>query len=350
MKTAAFLPLWDREKGICRSESLMFDGEGRAKLLFPAAKILKLCNPTLGKVYSEGRDFIHTPGSDELRLSPGSAIPVLTEAMIHPDPATAKLYPHPEADAIADSVNGRPVVFSNKDFFARTQVEADYQTAGTVEFPRTPRLAPGQLPRVTGKLGKKEQVRLLLIGDSISDGYNATGYLKVPPFMPPYIDLFASGLAERFGSPVTAVNRAVNGTGCRHALKEPERWVGEEADVLVIAYGMNDFGGMEPAEYASVIREIMGLRLGRFPDTEFILVGSMPRNLNWGSLPEGRAEAFVEALRGLESPKAAAADVCAFWTRVLAGKDYYSMTGNGVNHPNDYGHRLYAEVLLGLFA
>ena len=350
MKTAAFLPLWDRENGICRSESVMFDGEGRAKLLFPAAKILKLCNPTLGKVYAEGRDFIHTPGSDELRLVPGSAIPFLTEAMIHPDPATAKLYPHPEADAIADSVHGRPVIFSNGDFFARTQVECDYQTAGTVEFPRTPRRAPGELPHVTAKLEKKEPVRLLLLGDSISEGYNATGYLKVPPFMPPYIDLFAAGLADRFGGPVTAVNRAVNGTGCRHALEKRERWIEEEADLLVIAYGMNDFGGMEPAEYASVIKEIMELRLGRFPETEFILVGSMPRNLNWGSLPEGRAEAFVQALRGLGSERAAVADVCAFWTRVLAGKDYYSMTGNGVNHPNDYGHRLYAEVLLGLFA
>ena len=48
MKTAAFLPLWERRNGICRSESLMFNGEGRAKLLFPAAKVLKLCNPTLG--------------------------------------------------------------------------------------------------------------------------------------------------------------------------------------------------------------------------------------------------------------------------------------------------------------
>ena len=28
------------------------------------------------------------------------------------------------------------------------------------------------------------------------------------------------------------------------------------------------------------------------------------------------------------------------------GVDYYNITGNGINHPNDYGHRLYTGALL----
>lgn len=29
-------------------------------------------------------------------------------------------------------------------------------------------------------------------------------------------------------------------------------------------------------------------------------------------------------------------------------KDFLAITGNGVNHPNDFGHRVYAQVLLSL--
>jgi hypothetical protein len=30
---------------------------------------------------------------------------------------------------------------------------------------------------------------------------------------------------------------------------------------------------------------------------------------------------------------------------VVSKKSFMDITGNGVNHPNDYGHRLYAMVL-----
>jgi len=27
-------------------------------------------------------------------------------------------------------------------------------------------------------------------------------------------------------------------------------------------------------------------------------------------------------------------------------KTHHDLTGNGINHPNDFGHRLYAQVIL----
>jgi hypothetical protein len=44
----------------------------------------------------------------------------------------------------------------------------------------------------------------------------------------------------------------------------------------------------------------------------------------------------------------ALADLTGVWTELLARKGYHDLTGNGVNHPNDFGHRLYAQVILGL--
>jgi hypothetical protein len=36
------------------------------------------------------------------------------------------------------------------------------------------------------------------------------------------------------------------------------------------------------------------------------------------------------------------------WADLLKRKAWHDLTGNGVNHPNDFGHRLYAQVILGL--
>lgn len=38
----------------------------------------------------------------------------------------------------------------------------------------------------------------------------------------------------------------------------------------------------------------------------------------------------------------------AIWTELLKHKNYLDLTGNGVNHPNDFGHRIYAQVLSAL--
>jgi hypothetical protein len=36
------------------------------------------------------------------------------------------------------------------------------------------------------------------------------------------------------------------------------------------------------------------------------------------------------------------------WFDLLRRKSVYDVTGNGINHPNDFGHRLYAQVILSL--
>ena len=32
--------------------------------------------------------------------------------------------------------------------------------------------------------------------------------------------------------------------------------------------------------------------------------------------------------------------------RIVARKDPYDLSGNGLNHPNDFGHRLYAQTIV----
>jgi len=42
----------------------------------------------------------------------------------------------------------------------------------------------------------------------------------------------------------------------------------------------------------------------------------------------------------------ALADVTAVWQAQLGNQRDLDLTGNGLNHPNDFGHRLYAWTIL----
>ena len=54
---------------------------------------------------------------------------------------------------------------------------------------------------------------------------------------------------------------------------------------------------------------------------------------------------LVRTIVGQQLSTRAAASI---WQRLLTRKRHVDVTGNGVNHPNDYGHRVYAQAILAL--
>ena len=57
---------------------------------------------------------------------------------------------------------------------------------------------------------------------------------------------------------------------------------------------------------------------------------------------------YRDQLRELSGPDVALADLTEVWTKLLIHKHDLDLTGNGLNHPNDFGHRLYAQAILQL--
>ena len=342
-------PVWNEETLLVSGETLLFAGGKSCRLLFPAQEIIQLCNPLKGEVYQKDIHFTHVPGSNIITPVPGSGICGL-EGGLFPDPATAKFYPAPGANAIKGGPDGKLLLFDNASFFARHQAVVDYKAVPGTRFPELPALQPGQLPRVCAKLKAGESpLSCILIGDSISEGYNSSEFVKAFPYAPPYLNQFAQALKKKYRTHVSVTNGAIGGTGCGGASRIESRWLEAPCDLLMIAYGMNDFGGMTAEEYRDIINNIVEKKRALHPETEFILISSMTRNPLWhGDILE-RSTAFAEALRSLSSPWCAVADVHTFWHAVVEKKDYYDLTGNGVNHPNDYGHQLYCKVLTELF-
>ena len=78
-----------------------------------------------------------------------------------------------------------------------------------------------------------------------------------------------------------------------------------------------------------------------------MLVSPMSGNPEWRCTPVENPRIFTEHLKMLaEREKLIFADVFRTWNFVIERKEFFSLIGNGANHPNDFGHSLYARTIL----
>jgi lysophospholipase L1-like esterase len=189
----------------------------------------------------------------------------------------------------------------------------------------------------------------MLCGDSISAGANASLLTKAPPGCPDYGKLTSLALEHHFGSKVTFINHAVGGWTSGNGLQQAkEQHIGKaKPDLVIIAFGMNDVFQRNVAAYEANIRGLMEAIRADAPDAEFILVASMLGNAEWG-MPMEQFPMYRDALAKLCGPGVVLADMTSIWDALLKRKRFYDLTGNGVNHPNDFGHCVYAQSLLAL--
>ena len=341
---------WNRLDRTVYGEASMFAQTDTVRLLFPAEKIDRVYCSATGKEFLAGRDYLHTPGSDVILRPETSRIPYLGDDELYPSD-DALFYPDPAATAVPNP--GKPNLrFDAKNFFAQMQFEVDYTAVEMTEFP-VHKAENSRLPRFRKLLQTPgETCRLVWIGDSISEGYNASGYLKLKPFQPPFAELTANSLKENFPAKMEFLNLGVNGYTSRIPLEKDERYLDSEPDLLVIAFGMNDLRN-SIADYIANIREIISRCHARYPHAEYLLVSPMTGNPEWAYTPIEKSREMAAALDGFietASDAHALARLTALWELLLKKKKFMDLTGNGVNHPNDYGHRvLAAGVLNALF-
>jgi lysophospholipase L1-like esterase len=203
---------------------------------------------------------------------------------------------------------------------------------------------PERLTRVLTKLGAKQPIKLVALGDSITQGFNASGFKEslAEPYQPAYPQLVANTLQKRFGSQVTLVNFGAAGAEAGWGVEMVPKVTAEKPDLVFLAFGMNDGGGYD-TKMTKMRDDVMAAN----PDADVVLVAPMTMNPLFAG-----AEGFLwkaKFLGGLVRPNVALADVATPWIEILKKKSYSDISGNNVNHPNDFGHRLYAHVILELF-
>ena len=329
-------PIWSA--GSVSNEPLLFvQEEGQpaatARLFYTPSGGLKITSPDLVKTFVEGKDYVWKAGSDVVELTAASAIPFKTRAQMSPPKGSPNTF-------------RGIVLFSEGHFFHDLQVQASYATAekwaGAV-----PAEAPDKLRGVVAKLKAQQPVKIVTLGDSITEGYNASGLTKinVAPHQPPYPQLIGTTLQERFGGKVTVANLGKGGKRAQWGMSMIEKVNAEKPDLVILAFGMNH---SEPADkFGETMRVLLDAVKAGNPGADVVLVASMCSNPLLGS--SARFEEYRDVQRKLEGPGVAVADVTTVWMELMKKKRFSDLSGNNVNHPNDFSHRLYAHVVLQLF-
>jgi lysophospholipase L1-like esterase len=162
----------------------------------------------------------------------------------------------------------------------------------------------------------------------------------------PFPELVAGALQRATGSDIKLTNVAVGGWTSDQGLKQAQeaRPAAAKPDLVIIAFGMNDVGRRDAARYKRNIEGMISEVRKDAPEAEFLLVATMLSNSEW-FLPMDQFPLYRDALVELQGPGIAVADLTSVWTELLKRKSFYDLTGNGVNHPNDYGHLVYAQVI-----
>lgn len=336
-------PFWQSDT--MHGESLFFlepevDAPATAPLLFTPVNVVSIVHPLTGTTYEEGRDFVVDATHKRITLTKDSRIPYTTRKDFEPPlGASGQLYRDETRD----------IFFGTGPYFHNLQVEITYTHApdawATIKGPQ-PSATP-HLPRTTAILQSGEPLALCLLGDSISTGLDASSTSNTAPHAPGYGTLVAHGLEEVFGSNVTFTNFSVSGMAAPWGAEQAPAVAAKKPDLVLIAFGMNDASSRRaPAVFRADIEAIMAGILAGHPETEFLLVATMRGNPDWKHTAPEFYPQYRDALVTLEKPGVAVADLTAFWTTLLKHKQFVDITGNGVNHPNDFGHRVYAQVIL----
>ena len=339
---AQLRPFWLSK--VMEGESVLFVKENdstvpEVALLFEPTKILAVRSSAGEVTYDEGRDYVWKQGTRTITLPKGSRIPCKTPKDLR-RPAGSQKYSLTHRDG-----NGE-ILFGAGHEYQDMQTTVTYEhELGDWPDP-VPTFVGKQLPHTLAKLETGRPLTLVVLGDSISTGCNASGWAKTPPFQPPFQRLFAKNLESVYGSKIILKNFAVGGTDSSWGLQNIGQVVPSDPDLVIIAFGMNDDpGGRSADDYQANIRGVIDAVRKEKPNAEFILIATMLGNKDWTIIRPELFPQYRDALDELCGPGVVLADMTSIWTELLNRKEDWDMTGNGVNHPNDFGHRIYAQVL-----
>jgi lysophospholipase L1-like esterase len=198
------------------------------------------------------------------------------------------------------------------------------------------------------KLRFAQTIKIGISGDSISTGLDASGTTQASPNQPGYPDLVAAQLMKKYGCDVLRDNRAVSGWSIENGVSDLDAMLESSPDLLIVAYGMNDVGRRDPLWFGEQAKLIYDRSTAKLPGVEIIWVAPMLGNKEWIHTPRDVFPKYRDELAKLTGPRAALADLTSVWQELLENKHDLDLTGNGLNHPNDFGHRLYAQAILEL--
>lgn len=356
------MPFW--KSGVMYNEALAFEETGAGisgNLLFVPTRIISVVDYSLKKEYKAGVDFQWVEGTNKLEWLPGSAIPYFYKGAlqgIKEAGGKEKIAAGKWDELGRQLLDG--CLYSTSAFLYEKQICVTYEyDRAQIESQSIPLPAyqGEKLPKTTEKLTNNQDVKILFYGASVTSGCDASGMYGRAPNMPGMSQLMKDFIATQTTGKVTVSNFAFGGSTVQQqidALKgtvdfngTPYNYQGKFAgyDLLVLAGITNDLD--KPASYVcEKVKELVALLRTQSPNLEVLIYTSVVSN------PEAKnfytpKPAQVAAIISLALEEGyTLADTYALGERIMQKKLYSSVTGNNINHPNDWLIRLNAQYLL----
>lgn len=341
-------PYW--EGNVVYNETLMFvqDEKGNvapAPLLYKPLKILSVRSFNLKREYKPGVDY--TVENGNIKLTPGSGIYSWPYHRYYPEknmPGTTY-----------KKTGGGYVSYGEYNTFFKTQVAVTYIHNDTWRGEK-PVYKGNKLPVTLDKLKNRKEIKILFYGDSITTGCNASGWnqINAAPYVPIFTDIVIEKLKKSYNNnEIKQFNTAVGGKDSYWGIQNVEKSVNDyKPDLVFIAFGAND--GIRDYHvscdlFKENIKKIMDAIRSKNPKAEFILVSTLIPNMEADGFCENQ-ESYEAVLQELEEENTGTivAPMTSIHKYLLTKKRFYDMTGNNINHPNDFLIRCYAQTICKL--
>ncbi len=327
-------PVWEGTTAYEESVWPVAEQDGTVKdipLLYHADKILSVQNLARTVTYQQGKDYILADG--KLRIPKGSGIPVTSYDTCHP------------SNGMFSDGNGGYVYWEEGTGIVTRQIYVTYQHSDSWEG-KKPIDKSSLLPKTIQRLKNRQDLKIVFYGDSITEGYNTSGFVNTAPYMPKWSSLVTEYLKKAYPfSNITEVNTGLSGKDTRWGVQNiTERVTDHDPDLAVLAFGMNDGGQRSAEEYVANLQAMIDAIHAKNPDCEIVLVSTTLPNPD---VPEvqGKHEAYEEPMLAMEQEGIVVANMTAMHRALIEKKSFRDMTGNNINHPNDYLARVYGQVV-----
>ena len=228
------------------------------------------------------------------------------------------------------------------------QVMVTYEHEDAWNHPPPQFLGDG-LPNTIQKLKAHAPLKVVAYGDSITHGVGESRLSHLKPYLPPWPELFVHRLKAIYQDPqIEFYNSAQSGADTKWGKKYAERMVCSlNPDLVLIAFGQNDFWGISASSFAANIADILKTIRAKKPDAEFLLVSPLRFDPTYTSKPQywDLVGEYAGKLKAMTGPGVQFVNMTAISEAVYADKSPKDCLNDPL-HPNDYFARWYAQSLV----
>lgn len=324
------------------------------KLQYTPVKMLSVRNFDYSQEFSEGKDYV--VNGNVITLTENSDMPYLTQENLKGNNVPE---PYRKVNAISDTE--RDFVMMGNTIYTEGSLIYGHQIAVSYVYD-TKDLNLAAMPSVIGegaiktkaKLDGGEDVRISIIGDSVAEGCSSSGFFRRSPYMPNFITLARDGLARDYpDSEISLFNIARGGTSSDWGANTTQinAIIDTAPDILFVHFGINDCGKNAGANsYADNIESMVLSVKDAVSNCEIVLIKAFtPNPLSYNT---DLMEKYFRKLDYIAARNEGVytLDMYKISVEMLKTKKYFDVTGNGINHLNDYSSRLYAMAIYSMLS